>query len=84
MGGEAEFPEENGHGPPDHQGEPRGFEGLSADSQVGDREILNAKSGAPDPIEIALADAITAAVAAGRFEVLPSLAAELAARRRAP
>jgi len=36
-----------------------------------------------DALEAALADAITKAVAAGRFDVLPSLVAELEARRKA-
>jgi hypothetical protein len=36
-----------------------------------------------DPVEAALAEAISKAAAAGRFEVLPSLVAELEARRRA-
>jgi hypothetical protein len=36
-----------------------------------------------DEVERALADAITKAVAAGRFDVLPSLVAELDARRKA-
>ena len=36
-----------------------------------------------DPIEAALADAITKAAAAGAFDALPALVAELAARRAA-
>jgi hypothetical protein len=39
--------------------------------------------GQPDHLETALADAIGKAAAAGRFDVLPSLVAELEARRKA-
>jgi hypothetical protein len=39
--------------------------------------------GKGDPVEQALADSITKAVAAGRFDMLPDLVAELAARRKA-
>ena len=37
----------------------------------------------PDAVEVALADAITKAVNAGAFDVLPRLVGELEARRRA-
>lgn len=37
----------------------------------------------PDAVEVALADAITKAAAAGAFDVLPKLVAELEARRKA-
>lgn len=36
-----------------------------------------------DPVEIALADALTKAAAAGRFDVVAQLAGELEARRKA-
>jgi hypothetical protein len=39
--------------------------------------------GQPDEVERALADAIRKAATAGRFDVLPGLAAELEARRKA-
>lgn len=39
--------------------------------------------GAVDAVETALADAIQKAAAAGRFDVLPGLVAELEARRKA-
>ncbi|MEI9940499.1 MAG: hypothetical protein WDO69_25065 [Pseudomonadota bacterium] len=39
--------------------------------------------GDADPIEQALADAITKAAAAGAFDVLPKLVTELEARRKA-
>ncbi len=39
--------------------------------------------GAPDEVERALGDAIAKAAAAGRFDVLPGLVAELEARRKA-
>ena len=38
---------------------------------------------AVDPIEAALADALTKAAAAGRFDVVATLASELEARRKA-
>jgi hypothetical protein len=76
-----EIPDENANLDPDHEPENAETEGLSPGPSVGDRKISNAASDARDPIELAIADAITKAVAAGRFEVLPSLVAELAARR---
>ncbi|HEU4544630.1 MAG TPA: hypothetical protein VFR23_26120 [Jiangellaceae bacterium] len=51
---------------------------LSHRSEPTDRLIETA-----DPVEAALADAISKAASAGRFEVLPSLVAELEARRKA-
>jgi hypothetical protein len=39
--------------------------------------------GAIDAVEVALADAIQKAAAAGAFDVLPKLVAELEARRKA-
>jgi hypothetical protein len=38
---------------------------------------------APDAVEAALADAITKAAAAGRYDVLAQLVAEIEARRKA-
>ena len=38
---------------------------------------------AVDPVEVALADALTKAAAAGRFDVVAQLAGELEARRKA-
>jgi hypothetical protein len=44
---------------------------------------LGQSPGGPDAVEVALADAITKAAAAGAFDVLPKLVAELEARRKA-
>jgi hypothetical protein len=46
-------------------------------------QVANAVANAPDPVEAALADAITKASAAGRFDVVALLAGELQARREA-
>jgi hypothetical protein len=81
MGGESVILDENENLDSDHPVESSRSEDLSARTLIGDRKILNAESGAHDPIALALANAITEAVGAGRFDVLPALAAELAARR---
>jgi hypothetical protein len=54
-----------------------------SDDRERSEPIAGQSRGENDPIEIALADAIQKAAAAGRFEVLPSLVAELEARRKA-
>jgi hypothetical protein len=54
--------------------------------QVAEKVLPGAMGGnasASDAVEVALADAITKAAAAGAFDVLPKLVAELEARRKA-
>ena len=73
----SQIPEENAVSDPDHPLESSGTAELSTGSSGGDRKLPITD----DAISLALADAITKAVAAGRFDVLPALVAELAARR---
>jgi len=57
---------------------PRASPGLEGDSQG-----LEHAQPKPDAIETALADALTKAVTAGRFDVVAQLVRELEARRQA-
>jgi len=71
------FTEGNGTFPEGDREESSGTEGLSVDSSGGDRTILNAS----EALDLALADALQRASAAGRWDVVGTLAAELSARR---
>jgi hypothetical protein len=74
MGGDSTFPELSGDQTPVIGGAEGG---LSADSSVGDRN----EAITPNPVDLALAQAISGAAAAGRFDILAKLLDELAARR---
>ena len=68
---------------PDVNAVSSGVSGGAKSAPPGERSNASAPIATPDPVEAALADAISKAALAGDFEVVGKIVAELEARRRA-